>query len=214
RRSTNCLRRRRHRYISASRHHHRTHHRRHGRNPRRPQCRRDHRRLRRFCPEVRDAQGSLRRGGIDHMMRRLIDLFLDRPWLVLAACALLIIPGVNSLLNIPIDAFPDLTNNQVSVVAAAPGMAAVEVEQLVTFPIESAMMGIPNTQEVRSISKLGLALVTVIFDDHVPPLQARQLVNERMLDARSSLPAGVMPQMGLLATPFGEAFQYILDGGA
>ena len=146
-------------------------------------------------------------------MRRLIDLFLDRPWLVLAACALLIIPGVNSLLNIPIDAFPDLTNNQVSVVASAPGMAAVEVEQLVTFPIESAMMGIPNTQEVRSISKLGLSIVTVIFDDHVPPLQARQLVSERILDARSNLPDGVAPQMGLLATPFGEAFQYILHGG-
>ena len=146
------------------------------------------------------------------MMRRLIDLFLDRPWLVLAACAVLIVPGVNSLLNIPIDAFPDLTNNQVSIVTSAPGMAAVEVEQLVAFPIESAMMGIPNTQEVRSISKLGLAIVTVIFDDDVPPLQARQLVNERILDARSSLPAEVVPQMGLLATPFGEAFQYILRG--
>ncbi len=146
-------------------------------------------------------------------MRRLIDLFLDRPWLVLALCALLIIPGVNSLVNIPIDAFPDLTNNQVSVVATAPGMAAVEVEQLVTFPIESAMMGIPNTQQVRSISKLGLTIVTVIFEDYVPPLQARQLVNERILDARASLPEGVVPQMGLFATPFGEAFQYTLDGG-
>lgn len=147
------------------------------------------------------------------MMRRLIDLFLDRPWLVLASCALLIIPGVRSLLNIPIDAFPDLTNNQVSVVANAQGMAAVEVEQLVTFPIESSLMGIPDTQEVRSISKLGLALVTVIFDDDVEPLRARQLVSERLLDARARLPENVTLEMGLLATPFGEAFQYILHGG-
>ena len=88
-------------------------------------------------------------------MRRLIDLFLDRPWLVLALCVLLIAPGIRSLLNIPIDAFPDLTSNQVSVIAEASGMAAVEVEQLVTFPIESTLMGLPGAQEVRSITKLG-----------------------------------------------------------
>jgi len=143
-------------------------------------------------------------------MRRLIDLFLDRPWLVLALCVLLIAPGIRSLLNIPIDAFPDLTSNQVSVIAEAPGMAAVEVEQLVTFPIESTLMGLPGAQEVRSITKLGLSLVTVIFDDDVDPFRARQLVSERMTAARAGLPAGVSPEMGLFATPFGEVFQYLL----
>ncbi len=145
------------------------------------------------------------------MARRLIDAFLDRPWLVVIALGALMALGLRAMFNIPIDAFPDLTNNQVSIVTEAPGMAAVEVEDLVTFPIESALMGIPDTQEVRSLSKLGLSLITVVFDDHVPSLQARQLVSERLLDARASLPEGVSPQMGLLATPFGEVYQYTVE---
>lgn len=144
------------------------------------------------------------------MLGRLIDNFLDRPWLVVAGLPALIAVGLQALWTIPIDAFPDLTNNQVTVVTEAPGLAPVEVEQLVSFPLESAMMGIPDTQEVRSISKLGLSMITVVFEDGVPSLTARQLVNERLLDARSSLPAGINPQMGLLATPFGEVFQYTL----
>ncbi len=145
------------------------------------------------------------------MVTKLIDAFLDRPYLVVMGLGALLAIGLWAMLNIPVDAFPDLTNNQVSIVAEAPGMAAVEVEDLVTFPIESALMGIPNTQEVRSLSKLGLSMITVVFDDDVPSLQARQLVSERLLDARSSLPDGVNPQMGLFATPFGEVFQYTVQ---
>lgn len=146
------------------------------------------------------------------MLNRLIDFFLDRPFVVAIGLAGLIVAGAAALLSLPIDAFPDLTNNQVTVVTEAPGMAPVEIEQLVTFPVESAMMGIPDTLETRSVSKFGLSMITVVFEDDVPPLLARQLVNERLLEARERIPAGFEPILGLLATPFGEVFQYTMEG--
>ena len=146
------------------------------------------------------------------MLNRLIDLSLDRPWLVAAGLVVLIALGLRALQEIPIDAFPDLTNNQVTVVTDAPGMATVEVEQLVTFPLESAMMGLPSTLDVRSISKLGLSMITVVFEDDVDPFLARQLVNERLNAARDRIPQGLQPQLGPLATPFGEVFQYTVEG--
>ncbi len=146
------------------------------------------------------------------MLKRIIDFHLDNPWLVLFGLAALIILGLRSLFNLPIAAFPDLTNNQVVIVTEAPGMASVEVEQLVTFPIESAMMGLPDTLEVRSISKLGLSMVTVVFEDRVNTYFARQVVNERLNDARARLPGGIEPTLGPVATPFGEVYQYTLEG--
>ncbi len=113
---------------------------------------------------------------------------------------------------IPIDAFPDLTNNQVVVITECPGMAPAEVEQLVTFPIETSLMGIPNTQGIRSISKLGLSMVTLVLDDSVPIYFARQLVNERLQEARTRLPDGVEPTLGPVATAFGEVYQYTVEG--
>ena len=147
------------------------------------------------------------------MLEKLVDAFLFRPWLGFLIVAAIVILGVRALLSIPIDAFPDLTNNQVTVVTDAPGMAAVEVEQLVTFPIESAMMGLPDTLETRSLSKLGLSMITVVFEDSVPALTARQLVTERLTEARGRIPAGIDPQLGPLATPFGEIYQYTVEGG-
>ena len=146
------------------------------------------------------------------MLRRIIDYHLDHPWVVLVGLALLVTAGLSALYRIPIDAFPDLTNNQVTVITEAPGMAPVEVEQLVTFPIESSMMGLPQTEEVRSISKLGLSMVTIVFADSVDNYFARQLVNERLLQARGRIPAGLEPALGPVATAFGEVYQYTLDG--
>ena len=146
------------------------------------------------------------------MLRRIVDYHLDHPWVVLLGLAVLVAAGFSALYRIPIDAFPDLTNNQVTVITQAPGMAPVEVEQLVTFPIESSMMGLPDTQEVRSISKLGLSMVTVVFADSVDNYFARQLVSERLNQARGRLPAGLEPALGPVATPFGEVYQYTLDG--
>lgn len=146
------------------------------------------------------------------MLNRLIDLHLHHHWLVLAGLGGLIALGLRSLSLISIDAFPDLTNNQVVVVTEARGMAPVEVEQLVTFPIESAMMGVPHTLQVRSVSKLALSIVTIVFEDSVNLYFARQLVNERLQDARSRIPPGLEPTLGPVATAFGELYQYTLEG--
>ena len=146
------------------------------------------------------------------MLRRIIDYFLDHHWVGLFGVAVLVAAGLNALYQIPIDAFPDLTNNQVTVITEVPGMAPVEVEQLVTFPIESAMMGLPDTEEVRSISKLGLSKVTIVFADSVDNYFARQLVNERLNEARGRIPAGLEPALGPAATAFGEVYQYTLEG--
>lgn len=146
------------------------------------------------------------------MFQRIIDFHLRNRWLVLFGVLLIAAFGGWVMLNIPVDAFPDLTNNQVVVVTECPAMAPTEVEQLVTFPIESALMGIPRTQGIRSISKLGLSMVTLIFDDDVNTWFARQLVNERLQEVRGRLPQGLDPVLGPMATAFGEVYQYTVEG--
>jgi len=146
------------------------------------------------------------------MLQRIIDFHLRNRWLVLLGVLLIAAFGIWVMLNIPVDAFPDLTNNQVVVVTECPAMAPSEVEQLVTFPIESALMGIPRTQGIRSISKLGLSMVTLIFDDDVNTWFARQLVNERLQEVRNRLPQGLDPVLGPMATAFGEVYQYTVEG--
>ncbi len=146
------------------------------------------------------------------LLRKIIDFHLQHRLFVLVGLAGLISLGLWALARLPIDAFPDLTNNQVVVITEAPGMAPVEVEQLVTFPIEAAMMGLPRTEKVRSISKLGLSIVTIVFEDSVDVYFARQLVNERLLEARGRIPAGLEPALGPVATAFGEIYQYTLEG--
>ncbi|MFN0171676.1 MAG: efflux RND transporter permease subunit [Bryobacteraceae bacterium] len=145
------------------------------------------------------------------MLERIIDFHLEHRWLVLLGLVVVIGIGLRSMLEIAVDAFPDLTNNQTVVITESPGMPPSEVEQLVTFPIESALMGLPRTEEIRSVSKLGLSIVTVIFDDDVPTYFARQVVNERLQEARSRLPAGLEPRLGPVATAFGEVYQYTLQ---
>ena len=146
------------------------------------------------------------------MLNRLIDAALRNRILVLAAIGMLIGAGVFSLLELPIDAFPDLTNNQVTVVTACPGMPPTEVEQLVSFPMETSLMGLPRVTEARSISKFGLSKITVVFDDTVSPYFARQLVNERLQEVRGRIPAGLEPGLGPNATPFGEVYQFTIEG--
>src|SRR3954466_2341831 len=146
------------------------------------------------------------------MLNRIIDATLAFRWLVLIAVVALLGVGGYALYTIPVEAFPDLTNNQVVVVTEAPGLPPTEVEQLVTYPIERAMLGLPNKEEVRSLSKLGLSMVTIVFTDAVPMYLGRQLVGERVQQLSSQLPPGVQPQLGLPATAFGELFQYTLSG--
>lgn len=144
-------------------------------------------------------------------MGRAIDFLLDNRWLVAGLLLALIVGGIAVMLRLPLEAFPDLTNNQVVVTVQCPGMSPVEVEQLVTFPIETAMMGLPKLQVVRSTSKLELSMVTVIFDDSMDRYLVRQLVSERMNQVQSRLPQGLQPVMGPMATAFGEVYQYTVQ---
>src|ERR1700676_1485342 len=130
------------------------------------------------------------------MLNRIIDFTLAYRWLVLVGILALLGVGGYALYTIPVEAFPDLTNNQVVVVTDAPALPPSEVEQLVTYPLERAMLRLPNKEEVRSLSKLGLSMVTVVFDDAVPMYFARQLVSERVLQISSQLPQGLQPVLG------------------
>lgn len=146
------------------------------------------------------------------MIDKIIDFALKQRLLVIAMTILIAAIGIHSLNNIPIDAFPDVTNIQVQVIAEAPGFSPVEVEKLVTFPIEVAMNGLPKLAEVRSISKYGLAVVTVVFEDGVDIYFARQLVLERLQKAKESLPPTVPePEMGPITSGMGEIYQYFLE---
>jgi cobalt-zinc-cadmium resistance protein CzcA len=146
------------------------------------------------------------------MLNRLIDFHLKHRWFVLVGLVGLVGFGLYTMFQIPIDAFPDLTNNQVVVTTECPAMAPVEVEQLVTFPIETALMGIPRAEGIRSISKFGLSMVTLVFEDSVNIYFARQLVNERLQEVRARLPEGLEPALGPVATAFGEVYQYTVEG--
>ena len=144
-------------------------------------------------------------------IEKLVTAALHQRLFVLLCLAALLVTGVVAYQQLPVEAFPDLTNNQVVIVTEAPALAAPEVEQRVTYPIEIAMMGAPGAEQVRSISKFGLSIVTVIFDDAVPTYFARQLVAERLTDARGRLPEGLEPTMGPVATAFGEVYQYLVE---
>ncbi|MEO7522032.1 MAG: efflux RND transporter permease subunit, partial [Gemmatimonas sp.] len=131
--------------------------------------------------------------------------------IVLAATLALAAAGTWAFATITTDAFPDLTPNQVIVMTTARGLSAVEAEQELSYPMEVAMLGVPRTREVRSISKAGLSVVTVTFDDDVDLYFARAQVQQRMLDAMASLPPGAEPMLGPAATAMGEVFQYLVE---
>src|ERR1700680_4735079 len=114
------------------------------------------------------------------MLNGIIATVLRNRWIVIVGILILLGSGLWALLTMPIDAFPDLTNNQVVIVTEAASLPPTEIERQVTYPIELAVLGMPNQVEVRSISKLGLSMITVVFEDSVPPYFARQMVNERL----------------------------------
>ncbi len=143
----------------------------------------------------------------------MLSFALRNRWLVLSLLFGVAAAGIYTMLHLNIEAYPDLTNKQVVVTTEAPGLSPVEVEQLITFPLETSMLGMPKTQTVRSISKLGLSMITVVFDDSMDIYLARQLVNERLGQAQSRIPQGFQPMLGPLATAFGEVYQYTLQGG-
>jgi len=141
----------------------------------------------------------------------LIDFAMRNRLLVLGFLLAITGYGLYCLGEIPIEAFPDLTNNQVSVITECSGMAAAEVEQMVSYPIETTLLGIPRNNGVRSVSKFGLSIVTVMFEDDVNTLVARQFINERLQEVRTRLPQGLEPGLGPMATVFGEVYQYTVE---
>jgi cobalt-zinc-cadmium resistance protein CzcA len=143
------------------------------------------------------------------MLSALIDFSLANRFLVLTLVALMAIGGIYSALSIPIDAVPDLTNVQVQVVTKAGALSPLEVERYVTYPVESTMNGLPDVEEIRSISKFGLSLVTIVFHEGTDIFRARQLVGERLVDARERVIQGYgTPSMGPLTTALGEVLQF------
>ncbi|HSA96407.1 MAG TPA: CusA/CzcA family heavy metal efflux RND transporter, partial [Acidobacteriota bacterium] len=143
---------------------------------------------------------------------RVVESSLKKRALVLFGVLVLIGLGVWSILRMPIDAFPDVTNIQVEVLSTSPGMSPPEVERFVTFPVETAMRGLPRLEQVRSVSKAGLSVVTVIFEDGVDVYFARDRVLERLIEARERVPAGTEISMGPVSTAMGEIYQYTLAG--
>jgi cobalt-zinc-cadmium resistance protein CzcA len=145
------------------------------------------------------------------MLDRIVHMSIRHRWIVLALVLLLAGVGVWSFQRLPIDATPDITNVQVQINAEAEGFSPLEAEQRVTFPIETALAGLPGLDYTRSISRYGLSQVTVVFKDGTDIYFARQLVNERLQGARSQLPDGVEPQLGPIATGLGEIFMYTVE---
>ncbi len=130
--------------------------------------------------------------------------------LTLLSAAVLAAAGMVAWRQLPIDAFPDVSNNQVMVLAEAPGLAPLDVEQQVTFPMELELSGLPGVTQVRSLSKPGLSQVVVVFRDDADIFEARDMVFQRLVAATEDLPAGVEPEMGPISTGLGEVFQYTL----
>jgi cobalt-zinc-cadmium resistance protein CzcA len=141
-------------------------------------------------------------------LNKLIGFALKQRFFVIGGVLTLIAAGLFALTHLPFDAFPDLTGTRVEVITPAPGMPPEDIERLVTYPIESSLMGIQGAEGVRSVSKQGLSLITVSFPDDVDVYFARQLVQQRVADAKGALPAGIEPGLGPVTTPMGELYQY------
>ena len=145
------------------------------------------------------------------MIDKLVSFSLAHRWLVLITVIMLTALGLYNYQKLPIDAVPDITNVQVQVNTEAPGYSPLEAEQRITFPIETAMAGIPHLDYTRSISRYGLSQVTVVFKDGTDIYLARQLINERLSEVKEQLPEGIEPAMGPIATGLGEIFMYTIS---
>jgi len=147
------------------------------------------------------------------MLAEITDWSLRNKFLVLVLALLLVAVGTASALQLPIDAVPDVTNVQVQVLTSALALAPLEVERFITFPVEAAMAGLPDLEEVRSVSKFGLSAVTVVFKEGTDIYRARQLVQERLPEVREAIPEGYGdPEMGPISTGLGEIYQFEVRG--
>ncbi|WP_066737244.1 CusA/CzcA family heavy metal efflux RND transporter [Cupriavidus sp. D384] len=145
------------------------------------------------------------------MFERILRFAIAQRWLVMLGVLAMAGLGVYNYSRLPIDAVPDITNVQVQINTAAPGYSPLEAEQRVTYPLETAMSGLPGLEQTRSLSRYGLSQITVIFKDGTDIYFARQLVNQRMQEAREHLPSGISPQMGPISTGLGEIYLWTVE---
>lgn len=147
------------------------------------------------------------------MIHNLINFSLNNRLLVIIMWLVIGAFGLRSMLSLPIDAVPDVTNVQVQVLTNAPGLAPEEVERFITFPVESSMSGIANVEEIRSVTRFGLSAVTVVFEEGTDIYWARQNISERLVEAREMIPEGYgTPEMGPISTGLGEIYQFEVRG--
>jgi heavy metal efflux system protein len=145
------------------------------------------------------------------MINAILRLSIERRFLMLSLILVLVGVGVWSFQRLPIDAVPDITNVQVQINTEAPGYSPLEAEQRITFPVETALYGLPNLSYTRSLSRYGLSQVTVVFEEGTDIYFARNLINERLGAIKSALPPGLEPEMGPIATGLGEIFMYTVE---
>ena len=147
------------------------------------------------------------------MINKIISFSIRQRLFIILGIIALIIGGITAALKLPIDAVPDITTNQVQIFTVAPALAPQEIERLVSYPIEIAMQNLPDIEEVRSVSKFGLSVVTVIFKDNVETYFGRQIVFEKLQEAKGDLPPGLSePELGPVTTGLGEIYQYEVLG--
>lgn len=145
------------------------------------------------------------------MLNKIIDFSINNKFIIGLFTLALIVFGVYEVKQLPIDAQPDITSNQVQVITVAPSFGAEDIERLVTFPIEQATANIAGITELRSFSRFGLSLVTIVFNDDTDVYWARQQVSERLLQVSGQIPEGIgEPQLGPITTGLGEIYQYVV----
>jgi len=146
------------------------------------------------------------------MINKIIDFSINNKFIVGILTVVLIGAGIWSMLQVPIDAQPDITNNQVQVITQAPNLGTEDIEQFVTYPVEIAMSNIPGVKEIRSVSRFGLSVVTIVFEDDMDTYLPRQLVAEKLSSVKDEIPEGFgQPSMGPITTGLGEIYQYTLE---
>ena len=146
------------------------------------------------------------------MLEKLIQYSLNNKLIILLFTATVTGFGIFAIFNIPIGAVPDITNNQVQVITTSRNLSTLDVEQFITYPVELEMANLPGVKEIRSISKFGLSVVTIVFDDNMGTYLPRQLIAEKIITASENIPEGFgTPEMGPISTGLGEIYQYILD---
>jgi len=147
------------------------------------------------------------------MFDRIILFAIEKRWLILVAVLAMAALGIYSYRKLPIDAVPDITNVQVQINTSARGYSPLETEQRITYPLETVMAGLPHLEQTRSLSRYGLSQITVTFKDGTDIFFARQLVNERIQEAKERLPAGIVPAMGPISTGLGEIYLWTVEAG-